>query len=104
MRFPESWHIFALMTFAVMAGQIGRLGQKLEKGGVIGLRQVFIELSMLPAFASLGGAYAVEMGWPAWAVLASGISAGWLGFGSFKLLIGGVRTLAEKWLAAKPAD
>lgn len=97
-RLPDGWHVYALMIFAVMAGQVGRLGQKLERGGTIGLRQILIELSMLPAFGSLGGAFAIERHWPMWAVLASGITAGWLGFGSFKLLVGAARTIAQKWI------
>lgn len=92
------------MVFAVAAGQVGRLGQKLEKGGAIGWRQVIVELSMLPAFASLGGAYAAEAAWPVWAVLGSGITAGWLGFGSFKLLTAATRTLATQWLKGSRPD
>lgn len=93
-----------MMVFAVGAGQVGRLGQKLEKGGTIGWRQVLVELSMLPAFASLGGAYAAEQDLPRWAILAIGITSGWLGFGSFKLLTGAVRTLATQWLKTGKPD
>jgi hypothetical protein len=92
------------MVFAVAAGQVGRLGQKLEKGGSIGWKQVIIELSMLPAFGSLGGAFAIDQGWPVWAQLGCGITAGWLGFGSFKMLTAAMRTLATQWLKAGKPD
>jgi hypothetical protein len=97
-RLPDWWHIYALVVFGVAAGQIGRLGQKLERDGVIGWRQILVELSMLPAFGSLGGALAVEQGWPIWAQLGSGIAAGWTGFGMFRLIVGGMRQLATKFL------
>ena len=86
-RFQEQWPVIALALFAVAAGQIGRLGQKLERGERIGWRHVAIELSMFPAFGSLAGALGVEMGWPIWLVLAAGITAGWLGFFTFRLIV-----------------
>jgi hypothetical protein len=85
-RFTDHWPEVSLALFAVMAGQIGRLGQKLERGEKIGWRQVFIELSMFPAFGSLAGALGVELGWPIWMILAAGITAGWLGFFTFRLI------------------
>jgi hypothetical protein len=105
-RLPDWWHIYALVVFGVAAGQIGRLGQKLEGGGVIGWRQVLVELSMLPAFGSIGGALAVEQGWPIWAQLGAGITAGWAGFGTFRLISGGMRQLATQFVKStdKPED
>lgn len=85
-RFYEHWPEICLALFAVAAGQIGRVGQKLERGEPIGLRQVIIELSMFPAFGSLAGALGVELGWPIWLILAAGITAGWLGFFTFRLI------------------
>ena len=96
-RFHD-WPIYALVLFGVSAGQIGRLGQKLERGGIIGWRQVIVEISMLPAFGSLGGALASEQGWPIWAQLGCGITAGWTGFGMFRLIVGGMRLLAAQFL------
>jgi hypothetical protein len=95
---PAGWHFYALIFFAVAAGQVARLGQKLERGGVIGWRNVMVEASMLPAFGSLGGALAVEYGWPIGAQLGVGITAGWTGFGMFKLIVAGMRKLATQFL------
>jgi hypothetical protein len=36
LRLPEGCHFYALVFFAVAAGQIARLGRKLERGGLIG--------------------------------------------------------------------
>jgi hypothetical protein len=98
LRLPEGWHFYALVFFAVAAGQIARLGQKLERGGLIGWRQVLAELSMLPAFGALGGALAADHDWPVWAQLGAGITAGWLGFGMFKLIVAGMRKAATQFL------
>jgi hypothetical protein len=97
-RLPPGAHVYLLIIFAVAAGQIARLGQKLERGGIIGWRQVLVELSMLPAFGGLGGALAADHNWPVWAQLGAGITAGWLGFGSFKLIIAGMRKVATQFL------
>jgi hypothetical protein len=97
-RLPPGWQIYALVLFGVAAGQVGRLGQKLERGGVIGWRQVIVELSMLPAFGSLGGALATEQQWPVWAQLGCGIAAGWAGFATFRLIVGAARMAASKFI------
>lgn len=97
-RLPDNWHVYALVLFGVAAGQIGRLGQKLERGGLIGWRQVLVELSMLPAFGSLGGSLAAEQNWPVWAQLGCGIVAGWTGFGMFRLIVSGMRQAAMQFL------
>lgn len=94
-RFSDHWPEILLALFAVSAGQIGRLGQKLERGDRIGMRHVIIELSMFPAFGSLVGAFGVEMGWPIWLILAAGIAAGWLGFFTFRLIANLVLGLAR---------
>ncbi|WP_260599886.1 hypothetical protein [Sphingomonas endolithica] len=49
MNIRDSWPAFALMVFAVASGQIGRLGQKYERGIEIGRKQVIVELTMLPS-------------------------------------------------------
>lgn len=84
----EEWPFFLLALFAVAAGQIGRLGQKLERGDAVGFRQIIIELSMFPAFGSLTGALGVELDWPIWLILGAGITAGWLGFFTFRIIVG----------------
>jgi hypothetical protein len=101
MNIRDSWPAFALMVFAVASGQIGRLGQKYERGIEIGRKQVIVELTMLPAFGSLGGAAAVEGHWPWWAVIAAGICAGWGGFGTFRLLAAAGRTALQQAIVVK---
>jgi hypothetical protein len=86
-QWHKDWPLVLLALFAVAAGQIGRLGQKLERGEAIGWRNIIIELSMFPAFGSLTGALGVEMGWPIWVILGLGITAGWLGFFTFRLIV-----------------
>jgi hypothetical protein len=92
----DSWPAFALMVFAVASGQIGRLGQKYERGDAIGSKQVVVEMTMLPAFGALGGALAAEYSWPIWMILAAGISAGWLGFATFRLIVTVVKIIAQQ--------
>jgi uncharacterized membrane protein YbjE (DUF340 family) len=87
MNFDRSdWQYYAVMLFAVLSGQIARLGYKAENGDVITRRQMMIELTMLSPFVSLGGAYAAEHEWSIVWILASGLGAGWLGFALLKLL------------------
>jgi hypothetical protein len=95
-QLTDAWTVYALVLFAVAAGQLGRIGHRLEHGDVPGWRQILVELSMLPAFGSLGGAIAVAQGWPAWVQLACGISAGWSGFGMFRMIVGTMRHLAAR--------
>ena len=101
MNIKDSWPAFVLMAFAVASGQIGRLGQKYERGDAIGRKQVIVEMTMLPGFASLGGAAAAEYGWPVWMILAAGISAGWTGFATFRLIVTVVRTLNQQMAGVK---
>lgn len=97
-RLPDGWHFYALVFFAIAAGQVARLGQKLERGGTIGRRQLISEVSMLPALGAFGGALAAQQGWPIWMSLGVGITAGWLGFGMFKLIVAGMRKAASGFL------
>lgn len=103
-RFLDHWPEIMLALFAVAAGQIGRLGQKLERGETVGWRHVIVELSMFPAFGAMAGALGVEMGWPIWIILGAGITAGWLGFFTFrlitKLMLGLLRGLGKGFLSA----
>jgi hypothetical protein len=97
----DAWPAFALMLFAVASGQIGRLGQKYERGDAIGRRQVVVEMTMLPGFGALGGALAAEYAWPIWMILAAGISAGWTGFATFRLIVTLMRTVGQQMSGAE---
>lgn len=101
MTLKDSWPAFALMVFAVASGQIGRLGQKYERGGVVGRKQVVVEMTMLPGFGALGGALAAEYSWPIWMILAAGISAGWTGFATFRLIVTITRTVGQQMSGIK---
>ena len=101
MNIRDSWPAFALMVFAVASGQIGRLGQKYERGLEIGKKQVVVEMTMLPAFGALGGAIAAEYTWPIWMILAAGISAGWTGFATFRLIVTITRTVGQQMSGIK---
>ena len=101
MNIKDSWPAFALMVFAVASGQIGRLGQKYERGFDIGRKQVLVEMTMLPAFGALGGSVAAEYAWPIWMILAAGISAGWTGFATFRLIVTVVKTVGQQMSGVK---
>jgi hypothetical protein len=98
--FREEWPTFILAVFAVASGQIGRLGSKVERGETLSRRTAFIELSMLPAFGSMVGAFASEKHLPVWQILGLGITAGWLGFFTFRLIakavMGALRLVAKE--------
>jgi hypothetical protein len=96
MTIRDSWPAFALMLFAVASGQIGRLGQKYERGGPVGRKQIVVEITMLPAFGALGGALAAEYAWPIWMILGAGIAAGWTGFATFRLIVVLVKTAGQQ--------
>lgn len=82
----EDLPYYLLMLFAVVSGQIARLGHSFERTGEKPTRaKVAIELSMLPAFASIGGAIAAQHQWPIYGIIGSGLIAGWLGFALFKM-------------------
>lgn len=95
----RDWQAYALGTFAVAAGQVLRLGQKIEAGKPVAWRDLFVLCSLLPAFGSIAGAAAVHYHWPTWSVLVAGISAGWLGFGAVRLMIAALPNLVPEWLA-----
>lgn len=83
---PDDWPYYLLMLFAVVSGQIARLGHTYERTNEAPtFGKVAIELSMLPAFASIGGALAAQHQWPIYGVIGTGLLAGWLGFALFKM-------------------
>lgn len=98
----DAWPVYALILFGIAAGQLARIGQRLDRGEILRLRHLVVELTMLPAFSSLGGVLATAQGWPVWAQLGFGIAAGWMGFGMFGLIVGGLRQAAARFLEATP--
>ncbi|MHA0330273.1 hypothetical protein [Sphingomonas melonis] len=82
----KDWQAYALAAFAVFADQVLRVGQKIEAGKPITWRDLFVMISLLPAFGSIAGAIAVHFHMPAWSILVFGTSVGWIGFGSMRLV------------------
>lgn len=101
MNIKDSWPAFVLMVLAVASGQIGRLGQRYERGDVVGRKQIIVEMTMLPAFGALGGALAAEYSWPIWMILGAGIAAGWTGFGTFRLIVAAARFVGQQMAGIK---
>lgn len=90
----KDWQALALAAFAVFAGQILRMGQKIEAGKPVTWRDMFVMCSLLPAFGSITGAAAVHFGWPVWSILVVGIAAGWMGFATMRFLLVVARNIA----------
>lgn len=97
----KDWQAYALAAFAVFAGQVLRVGQKIEAGKPISWRDLFVMASLLPAFGSMAGAAAVHFGWPTWSVLVVGTSAGWVGFGSMRFVLLIVKSIIGQLANAK---
>jgi len=97
----KEWQAYALAAFAVFAGQILRVGQKIEAGKPISWRDIFVMCSLMPAFGSMAGAAAVHFGWPAWSILVAGTSAGWVGFGTMRFILVLAKSIAGQLSAAK---
>lgn len=97
----REWQAYALALFAVFAGQILRVGQKIEAGKPISWRDIFVMASLMPAFGSMAGAAAVHFGWPAWSILVAGTSAGWVGFGTMRFVLILAKSIAGQLSAAK---
>ncbi len=97
----KDWQAYALAAFAVFAGQVLRVGQKIEAGKPISWRDLFVMASLLPAFGSMAGAAAVHFGWPTWSVLVVGTSAGWIGFGSMRFVLMLAKTVFGQLASAK---
>ena len=78
---------YLIMLFAVVSGQIARLGHGYEQTGEPpSFGKVAIELSMLPAFGALGGTIAAQHDWPIYLVIITGVVSGWLGFAVFTMI------------------
>lgn len=58
----KDWQAYALSAFAVSAGQILRIGQKIEAGKPVTWRDVFVMCTLFPAFGSMAGAATVHLG------------------------------------------
>ena len=97
----REWQAYALAAFAVFAGQILRVGQKIEAGKPISWRDIFVMASLMPAFGSMAGAAAVHFGWPTWSILVAGTSAGWVGFGTMRFVLVLAKSIAGQLSAAR---
>ena len=97
----KDWQAYALSAFAVFAGQILRVGQKIEAGKPVTWRDIFVMCSLLPAFGSMAGAATVHFGWPAWSTLVAGTSAGWVGFGTMRFILIIARNVAGQLTGTK---
>ena len=98
----RDWQTYALSAFAVAAGQVLRVGQKIETGKSVTWRDLFVMFSLLPAFGSLGGAAAIHFGWPAWSTLVAGTSAGWVGFGTMRFVLVIFKSIGGQLTGGKP--
>lgn len=95
--------MYALAVFAVASGQVLKLGRKIEGGEPVGSRDLFVLCSMLPAFGSLVGAAGAHYGLPTWGILTLGTSAGWVGFGTMRVVLAMGRSfVAQLSGTAKP--
>jgi hypothetical protein len=101
----KDWQAYAIAAFAVAAGQVLRLGQKIEAGKPVTWRDLFVLCSLLPAFASLAGAAALHFGWPVWSIIVAGTSAGWVGFGTMRFVLVIAKSIGGQLMAGgdKPA-
>ena len=98
----NEWKAYLLAAFAVFAGQVLRVGQKIEAGKPVTWRDLFVMCSLLPAFGSIAGAAAIHFNWPVWSVLVAGISAGWLGFATMRFVLVLARQVASQLSGTKP--
>jgi len=92
----KDWQGYALAIFGVAAGQVLRLGRKIEAGERVGLRDLYVLVSMLPAFGALIGAAGTHYGLPIWASLTLSISAGWVGFGAMRVVLAAARSFVAQ--------
>lgn len=83
----KDWQFYALAAFAVAAGQVLKIGRKIEAGKVVSWRDIAVLCTMLPAFGAIGGALAIHFHGPVWSVLLAGTCAGWTGIGTIKLAV-----------------
>lgn len=97
----NEWKAYLLAAFAVFAGQVLRVGQKIEAGKPVTWRDLFVMCSLLPAFGSIAGAAAIHFNWPVWSVLVAGISAGWMGFATMRFVLVLARQVAAQMTGTK---
>lgn len=83
----KDWQFYALAAFAVAAGQVLKIGRKIEAGKVVTWRDIAVLCTMLPAFGAIGGAMAIHFHGPVWSVLLAGTCAGWTGIGTIRVAI-----------------
>jgi len=100
----KDWQAYVLAAFAVAAGQVLKMGRKIEAGEPVTRRDLFVLCSMLPAFGSLIGAAGAHYGLPVWLILALGTSAGWVGFGAMKVVLAAVRSFTGQLMAPPKVD
>ncbi|KQN93843.1 hypothetical protein ASE95_02755 [Sphingomonas sp. Leaf231] len=95
----RDWQAYALAAFAVAAGQVLKIGRKIEAGKPVTWRDIAVLCTLLPAFGALGGAAALHFQWPAWTILLAGICAGWTGIGTIRVILRMLPTLLPAPLA-----
>lgn len=95
----KDWQAYALAAFAVAAGQVLKIGRKIEAGKVVTWRDIAVLCTMLPAFGAVGGAMAIHFHGPVWSILLAGTCAGWTGIGTIRFLIKILPTLLPESLA-----
>ncbi|MGO1303955.1 MAG: hypothetical protein ACTMKV_04135 [Sphingomonas parapaucimobilis] len=83
----KDWQIYALAVFSIAAGQVLKIGRKIEAGKAVTWRDIAVLCTMLPAFGAIGGAMAVHFHGPVWSVLLAGTCAGWTGIGTIRFAI-----------------
>lgn len=76
-----------LASFAVLAGQLASFGNQTERGKKLSLPRITAQLSIMPAAASLIGAYGSENNWPVFLILGAGVATGWMGFSAVALFV-----------------
>jgi hypothetical protein len=95
----KDWQIYALATFAVAAGQVLKIGRKIEAGKVVTWRDIAVLCTILPAFGAIGGALAIHFNGPVWSVLLAGTCAGWTGIGTIRLALAALPSILPEPLA-----
>lgn len=100
----KDWQAYVLAAFAVAAGQVLKMGRKIEAGEQVTRRDLFVLCSMLPAFGSLIGAAGAHYGLPVWAILTLGTSAGWIGFGAMRVVLAAARSFVGQIMSAPKSD
>jgi len=100
----KDWQAYILAAFAVAAGQVLKMGRKIEAGEPVTRRDLFVLCSMLPAFGSLIGAAATHYGLPVPITLALGTSAGWVGFGAMKVVLAASRSFLGQLIPPSKAE